>query len=498
MRHTLKIISITACMLILLAGCNNKDNSSVPTETTPVTQPIIDASQLYKNAAREITEATGLSFTITRNTTVTKNSQSFAEESNVTLSYTGLGQGQMAAEVFETLTVGDHHTEIAEHYADNTAYCSVNGIGFSSKMADKDFISRYLPAALLDAELYDTIQAEAAENQMIIHFSDPEAPEVWACNSNYQLSAASGTATLDKNGHLESCSYSFQGTYEDITIEVSAAVTIQTTSITAPDLPDDLKEYTPIDFLDAPRYLERATGHLLQNKSVSATNKQQIHSQAFMLSRTMETKLDMYQEGSIHNSRRSTTVTSSNTAPEGIGSQYVQDELYKDGKYMLLVDGKLSNDNPNINATNMHSYCQDLLVSTVLMPQHITRAEFSQEASIMTLHFTANDTLAHILAEQVCATLYNDPALLSSLASEYETTKMEAYLTVDAVTGLPLASGLNYSGEHTIDDFTYVLTSQQDQTYEMASKTAKQAIEALTAEDAQSAQTAATETTTAN
>lgn len=504
MRHVMKLLTITICIPALLTGCNNKDNSCVPTETTAVTQPVLNATEQYERAAREITNAADLSFSIVQSTTVTKNDQSFVEESNVTLSYTGFGQDQMVAQVSETLNIGDHRTEITEYYADGTAYTSLNGTGFSCEMTHTAFVSRYLPAVLLNAGLYGTIQRETAENQTLIHFADPKAPEVWACSSSFQVTDASGTAALDKNGHLETCNYSFRGTYEGIAIEVSAAVTVQTASITTPDLPADLNQYTPITFLDAPRYLEKATGHLLQNKSVSATNIQQIHSQAFMLSRTLETKLDMYQDGAAHNSRRSITVTSSDTAPDATGSQYVQEELYRNGKYMLLVDGKLSSDNPNINAANMHSYCQDLLVSTVLMPQYITDAKLTEEAGVITIHFTANDQLAHILAEQACETLYSDPVLLSSLATEYAITTMEAYLTLDALTGLPIASGLNYSGQHTIDDFTYVLSSQQDQSYDMASQTAKDTIEALVVKDTQdtqpteTAETAGTESTEEN
>ena len=487
------LLMICAAILFCVTGCVQTDTSPSATSGSAVTtEPPADPAALYENAAQEITNATHLSVTMTRSTCITENSQSFPEESKVSLSYTDFGQNKMVAQASETLIIGTHSAQITDYYSDAAAYTTVNGVGFMCQMSETEFISRYLPVALLDAKLYGAVQSETLADQTIISFSDPTSPEAWACNPAFQLSEASGTATLDQNGHLVSCSYNLLGTYEDITLEVSATVTIQTTSIKTPELPSDLTTYTSIACLDAPRYLEKATGHLLQNKSVSASNTQQIYSQAFMLNRTLETKLDMYQEGTAHNSRRSTTVTSSNTALEEPGSQYLQEELFINGDYTLLVDGNVSEDDTDISAASMHSYCQDLLVSTVLMPQYITEARLEAQGNTITLHFTANDALAHILAEQACNTLYNDPALLSSLATEYETTTMEAYLTLDAVTGLPTGSGLNYSGVHTIDDFSYTLSSQQDQTYDMASKTAKSTIEALTVEAAQPTETTAT------
>ena len=493
--------ALIACLILLSAGCFHADTSpSAPETTAPQATEPIDPSDLYANAAQEIKNAPSLSADITKDTVITVNGQAFTYQTKQSISYVGLGTEQMAAEVLETTVVGSQTIEAVDHYNNNLAYSSVNGIGFSSKMSGEAFLERYVTPVLLDASRYNSIITEYPEGKTVIRFSSPTAPEAWACHSTFRVTEASGSAVLDNNGHLESSNYSFTGSADNISISVTATVEIKTQSI-QPGAQNDAITYTPVSYLDGPKLLEVATGYLLQNKSITATKNQVIHSQAFMLTRSLLTQLDMHQEGEVHNSRRSITVISSSTSPEGSDATYQQEELFKDGKYLLLVDGASQKDHENVSAESMHTYCQDLLVSTIIMPQYITGVNATEEAGKLTVHFTANDELAHILAEQACDTLYNDPALLTSLASEYTTEQMNAYLTIDLRTGFPLASGLQYTGAHTIDEFTYTLSSQQDQTYDFASQTAKQTIDALSVKDdspTENAEAVSTPTTAAS
>ena len=473
-------ILMLAIMLISLYGCNVADTSpSAASDMTTQQLPSADPADLYNQAADEIRLASDLSVSIVHKVMLTRNGQSFTSDSTQTLSYTGRGSDQMLAQCHEKLTVGDHSIEITDHYGSSNGYTSFDGIGFSSEMSQEDFLARYLSAVLLDADLYGAIDVEAVDGKTMLIFSAATAPESWACAPVYQINHASGAVTLDSNGHLEGCTYTFYGEHEDVAIEVIANVTVNTSSITPIDLPGNQADYTPISYLDGPKLLEKATGYLLQGNSVTAINTQEIQSQAFMLSRTLTTQLDMYQDGNSHNSRRSTTVISSNIGPEETAQQYQQEEVYKGGKYVLIADGQAPKNDRTVTAESMHTYCQDLLVSTILMPQYITDSKYTEDNGQVRIHYTANEALGNILAEQASDSLYDDPGLLNHLASKYETTSLEAYLIIDSVTGLPIASGISYSGMHTIEDFAYSLVSKQDQTYTLGSETAKDTIDAL-------------------
>ena len=62
--------------------------------------------------------------------------------------------------------------------------------------------------------------------------------------------------------------------------------------------------------------------------------------------------------------------------------------------------------------------------------------------------------------------------MLDELAASNTTDVMECYLELDKNSGLPVASGIRYSGTYTIEDVPYQLRFDADQNYDIVCETA--------------------------
>ena len=96
--------------------------------------------------------------------------------------------------------------------------------------------------------------------------------------------------------------------------------------------------------------------------------------------------------------------------------------------------------------------------------------------SVLLLEYALNEDFDNIIQDSICQMLWNDPGFLNSLASKYENTELNGYLSVDKYSGLPIAAGYYYEGVHTIEGDDYVLTFQYDQSFESPAKGAYQEI----------------------
>ena len=92
------------------------------------------------------------------------------------------------------------------------------------------------------------------------------------------------------------------------------------------------------------------------------------------------------------------------------------------------------------------------------MPGNIASVNTVVENDVITLQIVGTEELAQLIGKNACKTLYDNPDLLNDLASSYKTNLISCYYKLDRSTGLPIAAGLEYSGEHTIEGFAYTLT----------------------------------------
>ena len=71
------------------------------------------------------------------------------------------------------------------------------------------------------------------------------------------------------------------------------------------------------------------------------------------------------------------------------------------------------------------------------------------------------------MRDNALGNLYGDTHILDAEAAQYTLTEAYFYLTLDATTKIPKASGLRYTGIYTINELTYTLEYKFHQDYEI-------------------------------
>lgn len=461
-----RIAAFVLCVALplLLTGCFASGN----TEKTQATAFASDGvpSSLYQQAADKIRDTNSLSLYIGTMTSTTAGGQTFSKTSQQLLNIQNYGTNAMQASMEETLRIGTYSIAISEIYTDGTGYFTVNDSPFSAPMTAEAYCARYAPAALFDTALYSDIQAYAYGAATGITFRQPTAGESWAIPSGAEFTDASGYAVLDPSGALKESTYTVTYKLGAASVSQTTRVIIRSSAAAQVKSPGPAESYTTLEYPDAPRKLEEACGYLLQATQIQASAVENIACHAFAISRSQTTSLSMSGAGDTFSALLDINVNQINESRGGEVTMIQQTERFQNGTYSISSNGGQSTTNTSVDYESMRTYCQDLLVESILLTEYITGASVTRTENAYRITFQGSEALAEAICGDVCSTLYNDPTLLNTLASAYTIDTVECYLELDNSTGLPAASGLRCHVTHTIEEISYLLTTQLDQTYQ--------------------------------
>ena len=471
MKKRLQVISVvlSAVIVLFFTGyliMSSAGNTDGRNETFPA---ISDAESKYVDAASVINAAEDLELTISKNQRTTIGSETFLEMSQQNLSYSNFNTEYMCASLEETFFIDDHCIAVSEIFSDNIGYATIEGSHFSSQMRAEEYQSRFAPAVLLDPALYSSITGIDNGETYVITFGQPSGAEHWALEDSSEFVEADGTAFVSYDGRLIKSIYAITYTRANATVQLTITVEARPSSVNIGP-PENASEYTPIAYLDGPRMLERACGYLLQADSVYAAYNDRAYFQAFGDERTQNITVQTDMVGTW-SARVDTRIALTNTSRVGEVSQHTQTELFLDNNYSISTNGAEPVSNADISLETMRTYCQDLLVGTIMLPQYITGVETSESDNTWIVTFSASEAFAQIIVSDTCETLYGKPMLLAELAEGYTTDTLKCYLELDKSTGLPVGSGVSYSGTYTVEGLPYQLLFQADQSYDLLNQT---------------------------
>lgn len=475
MKKRLFVVSIVlaAAAAMSILGYSILSDTAANQQTQNL-KPITDAAVLYDNAVSAIASADNLTLSISKTQETTVQERTFLEISQQTLSYQGLGTDSFCARLDETLSIDSHSVEILEAFSSGTAYVSLGDGHFSSQLNPDDYLSRFAPAILLDSQLYGTVTGVDTGDSYTITFEQPSAPETWALDSDCALLAASGTAYISYDGQLEKSIYSVSYTCKNVNYRKTVIVELTDPALSI-DIPNDTTQYTAIEYFDGPRLLERATGYLLQAQEVTSLYQDSTYFQAFGDKCVKEISLYTHRD-ETWSARVNTAETLTNDSRIDQATVQSKIELFIDDQYSVSTNGSAAVPNPDISVDDMYSYCRNLLVGTVMLPQYIAGAQMTETDGIQRITFSGNEAFANLISSNTCQVLYNEPEMLNTLAQANNTDTLACYLEVDSSTGLPVSSGILYNGTYMIEGLPYQLQFQADQTYNLLSETASKAI----------------------
>ena len=449
-------VLLAALIVVVISIVNANTNKTVALTTEK-------AAEAYNAALQTVlsTEEINLEITTVKNTTAGENVYSLNSLQNVT--YVGYGTDSMQAQSQETMTIGQTETTITEVFVNNTAYATVDGTAFATQMTKEAFIERFAPLDLINITAYKTVNAVKNRDGIFIQLSDAAIAEQWALPAGGQMISASGSVELDKNELLNCSVYNIEYTYEGATINLTVTLKVLPAAETEIVVPTGGK-LTTVSYIDAAKDLEILYGYLLQSGKIYAQANESINCQASGIQRDQKTVVNIQNTTEL-DATIDTTINIVDYNDGGDTASYAQSEAFKDNIYTISKDGGEATAQNNLTARQMLSYCQDLLVKNVILPENIAAVNLTEEGDTRILHITGTEELAGLLCGNACKTLYDDPELLNNLASSYKTNKMNCFFKLDKHTGLPLSAGLDYSGEHTIEGFAYTLTYTADISY---------------------------------
>ena len=460
---------LAAVLLVILSGCVFATTEAEPeSKEVSQTRRVLsqsDAESLYRTAVENISLMKSLTLSVESTKDIAVDNVEFSETCFQTITYEGYGTDQLRASVCEERNIGTYSIQTTTVFDNDTAYFTVGDGHFQSNMSAEAFSARYVPPILLDSSLYKCIQVVEENDRVVITFSEPVAPEKWIGYSNKFVGDVIGETVLDLDGRLLESTYRFTLKNGQTQIKHYVRVAIDMSPGEIQSVSSD--DYTKLDTPDAPLILERACGYLLQAPSVEAESKEMISCDAYGDERNQIVTLEMTGEDSMLYADISLAVgmVNHNRAGEIVENNYVMS--YADGCYRTWQNGEVKKEQVVVPPETIRTYCQTLLLSTVILPEQISSADVFDQGETYLLSFTVNESFAKRMRQNACQILYQDPGLLELLENQKITDSANGYLIVDKLTGIPSASGIEYLGTFLIDEQPYSLVSKADQNYQL-------------------------------
>ncbi len=471
-KHLKPILVIGLIVIAALVTCAVAFHSrKEPAPVLRTKAPQHTDSAAYLQAVNDITASGNYRIHITTSKETAAKGRSFTETSEKTLTCVdSLGKNPQI-QLEETTSHGDYTFSVLEQFRDGTAYVNLENGHFSVPITKDAYLEHQISPRLLDPALYGSVETQENGDRLVIGFSKPFEPESWAVPESAKILDASGNVVLDKESNFKSASYSVTCQQGDAEITLLVNTTLEPIENEHLPAPDSSISYVPISSLEIPRLLEHASGYLQQADTIRSQKQESIFCQVGHLRREQSTALSMEHRSKNPRIEMDTEVNLVDYNQGGTTKNTTQKEIFENGIYSITADGIPADgqSESDISQDTMILYAQNTLVGTVIMPEHIVGVTVEARDGSYLLTFQGSEELAQFIRAESCQILYQDPEILSSKASSYETETMECTLEIDAYTGFPLSSGIRYVGNHVIENTSNSLESTMEQTYDFLS-----------------------------
>lgn len=445
-KFLVKTITFVLCIFALW-GCK-QNTASVPVDT-----------DIYTPAVEALTESGNVSMDVTIDKLMHTGSNTFRETGRKQVVFQNIGSADMRLSAKSAMQLGDFPIESEQTYISGELYLTVNNSNFYGSADSDTVVNQFPPMQLINPQLYSDVTSTTTKEEIIIQYANASAAESWITGQDYTLQSASATVTLDREHTLKQAKYHIVyscGVF-DFDISVSVEYSMRETEISQPDV----SLYTPADDVLAPYYLEQSYAYLDQVKYLQAQLSENIYSEVDPLYCDRVITIERSgNEATIY-----TTLELTDDSRGGQTSSYKQTETFRDGNYSISTNDEAPVESSRVDSQDINLYCKTLLTSNILSPRFVTGVCSTHQDNTATYVYSAGEALAETVCQKVCQTIYNNPAFLDNLAESYDDYKVEYLLTVDKISGIPLSSGLEFSGTHMIAGIKYSITARYEQAY---------------------------------
>jgi len=288
-----------------------------------------------------------------------------------------------------------------------------------------------------------------------------------------ELLEASGTALVTAEGALAEMSYTVTYQYgpAKVTKTVLSKPLNEPKTVTPPANPDT---YISISYADTLRMTVTAPVMLLQADSATVTSVESLFCQAAGVLRNQSITSNLHGHNSDTKAKIETNiyVMDYNTMTD---QKFELEESYVNGQ-LTAVEKKGLPSRTTVPWEDIREYVAAEMLSGLVGTDYWTDVTMTDMGSVLYLEYTLNDNFGNTIQNSICDMLWGDPSFLIALADDYRNAELNAYLSIDKYTGIPVSAGYYYKGIHTLDGTEYPLTLQLDQSIEAPAKGAYQEI----------------------
>ncbi len=467
-QHRALALLLCLCML-LFAGCSSDEQpqeSTVPTQAPTTVQDVVTQ---YADAMQALEQAKSLTYTLRFSAQRVIGGETYLELNEGTVAYGHRGSKNFAAQVDLDLTYGTYKTHYTEDYTNGKAYASVMDSAFAAEMSQKEFEARQIPALLITPGLYKTVTAEQTADGITLTFTAPTELEAWAADCIHsQLVDATGTVTLDPQGHIKNTTYSAQ--YVCGPASYTLDVTTQPT-LSASFTPEVPEQPVTLAWFDAPKAILQVVGDVYTAQSITASYTDSIYNEVLATYRVQSSAFDVYGNGNRFIARQEHQVNVTDYANTPTSNTQVF--TFLDGTCTSTVNGGEPTNVAGMTAEQMRISCEDAVLNPVMALNFITGAEMTATGDVICIKLTGSEEFARNLSTRIFQLFQMlDPESYSGCT----TNLSEGYLTIDRHTGLPTSMGIAIERSYVIDSITYQLRYKLDQSVVLSSLTSFETI----------------------
>ena len=430
-------------------------------QSTSVNNP----SALYETAAEALFDIHNVQMLVHTQEIIKTKENTIQTASTQTVTHINQDSDDWQLYATEITNIGQHYWETSTILYGQTLYYTLNGVKFTGSCDIEALSRQYPPTIVLDPNLYKNITGIQIGRSRLVFFSEPIQQENWAVTSSADFLDARGIAWINSKGELTKSTYSFSYRMGELTCYKSVTVQIIDQDPYPIVTPVDTEAYQLLNDPLLPMELETTCGYLLQAQNIESNYVNQITCELFGDTRLQNTDIVIKSRTDDPDIEMATTVNITNSSREGEVISSSQIQQYSAGSYSLQLNSDTAVITEGASSQELLTSCQETLVGTILLPQHIKCANSSYSGNVYRIEFTATDEFAQKIISDACTYLYDDPELLDKLSPEHHIDSILCYIEFSMESGLPIKSGIHFLGTYYSSNLPYQLIFKSDQTY---------------------------------
>lgn len=461
---------LALCMLPALVGCGNKTVPPGETTAPVVTLSPADVGAIYTDAIAGLSDSKQILLSLEDTRTISLGNQSFTITDNGTAYHSTDAAGNAIAEISREIDYGMYNLQVEELYMEGCVFAHIGENLFSQQMTEADFLARCTPLIMVDAALYQG--ASVSTGGKTLKFYDATMPEAWAnMPSGAQLLSASAIVTLDDAGSIASTLYEIQWQEGAVTVQRKVSAKASIPEVRALQAPSFGAGYKRTDDLEVVYQLEEAYGLMIQAPCVTSVAQETLVCQAAGIGRVAQKNIDHWKVGPELMIRTIQALTQTDYATGTVTTDKM-DEIFNSGIYTYSTNGSEWQQNDEVNFGLMLNHYQSMLLNNIWDISTFSDVTVASENGMTLFTFACGEDFDAAMRADINSSLFDDETYLDVLASEYRSGENSYYIAIDNASGLITATGLSYSGYHTIGGTEYALIQQVNQSFDLASLSA--------------------------